>query len=654
MLKGKDTDMYRAYNIAAKPAATHADLLAEIKALRALTDDLETRVAQSALISQIPIGGREVPNSPSAHKATDISNASLSDPKQLSDVVAHLQRLSRSATQASACSEYVVFRIAPIRTIPQSPRHTVQLGEPILCVWLPILAESKILVEHYIFSISHFQHILHSPSIPAIIDHVYQQIDAQEPLQPGYVILLLSLIASATHVWTPRDELPAERLLFSSFAQAHIQTPLWIKATNAVINASQNSDVSLETVQGIIILSFLVANLEGPSVRYRSLIASGLLLGRELGLHQIDNEAITKAEDTVTVEMGRRAWWYLVATDWLIAVMFNGPGEGVYQAHPLHMCVNKPRNINDNDIRDGSVPESQPLNQPTDMSYFLQRIHLAEISRSIVDHNIIIAASSQRLEYYSHVMTMDSELEQMRRSMPHFFELEEYAHDPENATSNIFLQAYMLNSLMHSQRCKLHLPYLTTGAKYNAKYTSSRDACLRSAKYIIYAETRLLESGHPSVQIRLRIAAILYGVFIASIVLLMDVCLYRPEAVDHEVQHGDLASALGIIDDMKSYSMAAAKLHESLMQIVAKYRSCGQQAQAAGLQSGTITHALAPRSNLDRSAGNTVVDNDDDYSLTTQPPRADDEQAHEFENSLYLDQSQWDDLFTGLAGSPFF
>jgi hypothetical protein len=140
---------------------------------------------------------------------------------------------------------------------------------------------------------------------------------------------------------------------------------------------------------------------------------------------------------------------------------------------------------------------------------------------------------------------------------------------------------------MHSQRCKLHLAYLTSGPNDNPTYTSSRAACLKSARDVIRAETQLLASNHAFVQIRLRVAAILYGVFIASIVLLMDACLHRPEAVQDEVQHGDLGAALRIIGDMTTHSMAAATLHESLMQIVARYRAQRQEGHDGVLARGT-------------------------------------------------------------------
>ncbi|KNG85305.1 hypothetical protein ANOM_006451 [Aspergillus nomiae NRRL 13137] len=105
-----------------------------------------------------------------------------------------------------------------------------------------------------------------------------------------------------------------------------------------------------------------------------------LLLSRELDLHRIDHESNAVSVHTIEAEMGRRVWWYLVATDWLLAARYGGPGEGVYQANPRQTIVKKPRNINDLDLLDVGLHLDLPVSQPTEMSYFLQRLRLAEIS----------------------------------------------------------------------------------------------------------------------------------------------------------------------------------------------------------------------------------------------------------------------------------
>ncbi|KAJ4347482.1 hypothetical protein N0V95_005403 [Ascochyta clinopodiicola] len=238
------------------------------------------------------------------------------------------------------------------------------------------------------------------------------------------------------------------------------------------------------------------------------------------------------------------------------------------------MTVNRPLNINDIDIGPGGISAESPASEPTDMSYFLERLRLAEISRSIVDHSLMSATSLGRHSHYTQVMAMDFELDQLIRNMPPFFQLSNYEHvsDPSRA-SRIFIQAYMLNSLMHTQRCKLHIAYLTSETKDNPAYQTSRDICLRSAQQITRAESQLLRSRHPFVRVRLRLAAILYSIFMASIILLMDVCVHRPASLQRELSNGNVAEALNILKDARSHSLAAAKLFESLMQIVARHRS---------------------------------------------------------------------------------
>lgn len=336
-----------------------------------------------------------------------------------------------------------------------------------------------------------------------------------------------------------------------------------------------------------------------------------------------------------------------------MASRYGGSGEGVYQAHPLHMSVNKPRNINDIDLtRQPDLP-GRPLDEPTDMSYFLQRIRLAEIARSIVDHNLMAVTSSERPAYYAHVMAMDFEIDQFIQTLPDFFRSANYINSRQaEGSAGIIVQAHMLNSLIHTQRCKLHLAYLTTGSRDNPAYAASRDACLKSARQIIRGELQVLQTKHAFKKVRLRLAACLYGIFIASIVLLMDVCLHRPQSVLAEIAHGDLAEALRMVKDVRGHSLAAESLHESLMQIVAKYRP--QQDRSSRVAASTINQAeghpfeVLSNSNSD---GNENLSLSNDSGLFSEEFGQQDSGPDE---PMYIDQVQWDDLFTGLASSSFF
>lgn len=302
------------------PTATQTDLLAEVQALRKLTHDLEQRVVQSTATQQQPDHNHSIA-SPGTSDSLSGRPTPVSSHGQTTDIVSHLQLVSMSQISQSLIGvDDVVFRIEHIRSIPQAPAFIAHLDKPTTCIWLPHRSESQALLNHYLEAMSSIQHVLHRPSLSAIVDDAYRQIEGLQPLKPGCIILLLSIIAGATHVWVPCDSTDSESSPFLSCAQAHAQTTMWIKATHSLLNAVQNAAlVDLETVQGVLILGCVVANLEGVSLRYRTLLSTGFVFARELRLHRIEQD--TKASGAITLkeEIGRRVWWYLVATDWYVS-----------------------------------------------------------------------------------------------------------------------------------------------------------------------------------------------------------------------------------------------------------------------------------------------------------------------------------------------
>ncbi|KAM7211594.1 hypothetical protein V8F06_013011 [Rhypophila decipiens] len=564
-------------NVPPADAPPQGSLLAEIQALRRLAQDLENRVAQTSTPSNshevhppcelTPTSARFDIGSTRAHLSSDIG--------EVGEVVAQLERVSMGqVSHAPAFVDALVFKTERIQVIPRIPVYSNQSPKPARCIVLPLQEEANVLVDKFINCVSYIYRVVHHPSLPAIVDDVYRQINGHEPIRPGHLVLLLSIIATATHVWGSGDgQTGSASLLFSSAAQANSQTPLWIKLTHDVLNAKQNCPTtSLETVQGVIILSFLLSNIEGVSLRYRALINTGLLLGREMGLHRIDHPSNLINAHTLEAEMGRRAWWYLVATDWLMAARVGGPGEGVYFSNPDHMMVKKPRNVNDLNLAITSYHQDPPLSQPTEMSYSIQRVRLAEISRRVVDHNAMIAYGPGRSQQDAHILAMDAEIDRMLRDIPAFFHLENYDHDLDEESTKTFIEAYLLNSLIHTVRCKLHLGYLSSGPDVNSQsHAFSRDACLGSARRLLRAEIQLMRTRHPFVETRLHLAGNLYGIFVASIVLLMDA--YVTGSPLDETRRSEVNEALRIVENAKGHSLAATNLHESLTDVLAKHRA---------------------------------------------------------------------------------
>jgi hypothetical protein len=237
------------------------------------------------------------------------------------------------------------------------------------------------------------------------------------------------------------------------------------------------------------------------------------------------------------------------------------------------MVVKKPLNINDEDLIDGMSRIEQPLSQPTAMSYSLQRIRLSEISRSIVDRSPLIMAHAGGPSY-DVVMDIDTELQLLINDIPPFFSMsianltETYRLDPSRA-SNIVHQGYMFCSLLYAQRCKLHFPYFSRGCVDSA-YASSREICLRSARLIIQTESQLENSGLCTAT-RYNFIGLLLGVFMASIVLLMDLC-HNKSSPQQEKQRGEIADAFRILEEARHKSKTATKFLDSLMHVLHKHK----------------------------------------------------------------------------------
>ncbi|KAJ9156579.1 hypothetical protein NKR23_g979 [Pleurostoma richardsiae] len=294
-------------------------------------------------------------------------------------------------------------------------------------------------------------------------------------------------------------------------------------------------------------------------------------MGRELGLHRIDHPHGPPTFDPIQAEVGRRTWWHLAATDWFLAARYSGPNEGVYQTDPRRMTVKRPCNADDDDLSRGDY-SGKPSDQATVMSYFLQRLRLAEISRDLVDRNLLSASIPGMLSYDA-LLEADNELEAFSNGIPSFFRLRRDDASTLDVLGggtarSMIMQRYFINSLFQTQRCRLHLPYLARAAT-DPTHTFSRTACVRAARLIIQAELYLEREKIPFAETRLKLTGALYGVFIASIALLVDLCL-SGAASQQEIRRGEVGEAIRILEDAARQSDVAAALLQSMIEILRK------------------------------------------------------------------------------------
>ncbi|KAJ6028105.1 hypothetical protein N7540_003681 [Penicillium herquei] len=448
------------------------------------------------------------------------------------------------------------------------------------CIWLPFHDEAKEIVDKYLTDITYIHHVVHIPSVKSILDDLYRGLSADDSgsIKLGHVALLLAILASTTFFWT---ELDMQSPLFSSVTEANEQATLWLKVALDVLEYSRRKALdSLEDVQAMIVVGFMITNLVGIASQAWYVFSNAIAVARRLNLHRIDHPRRGTIDgshpDSIQAEIGRRVWWYLVATDWQFS-QYAGPQKGTYSINPQHMMTKKPLNANDEDLNvDGATHVNKPMDQPTSMSYYLLRIRLAEFCREVTDR-IPFAESCYEISNYQHIRDVDAQICKIVNEMPSFFSLNKSS---ETAASNnlqsppgIVIQRYVINSLIHAQRCRLHLPYLSQAA-IEPDYEFSRDACLEAARMVIRTERLLATERLPFVLARLRFSGVIHCVCMAIIVLLMDVCLnksIRPE--DDRQRRAEIYNAFSILEEAKGQSPFAEKILDSFYAVLWRHKA---------------------------------------------------------------------------------
>ncbi|KAK2612841.1 hypothetical protein QQS21_001121 [Conoideocrella luteorostrata] len=596
----------------------------------------------------------------------------------LSAVPSRLQRLTADALWLerscsgqklldSVVADPITFRTCPIRLItkpsgfifePDAFPGSFGVTQAVRCIWLPRREEAQVLMQKYLSDVSHFHHIIHAPSMGALLDAAYNGLQQGDSPELGAILLLLAICTCTTYAWTTFDD---HRCLFASSVEANAQATSWLKASLDVADyAHRVAHLSVECVQGMIILFYVLCSLEGVSTRARSLVAKSIAMGRELALHRIDYSSNASSNedsgtDAIKTEVSRRVWWYLTASDWMLA-QFSVPQEGTYTIHQNHMAVRKPRNIDDEEIIDGRELIDHPPEHPTCVSYFLQRIRLAEVCHGLLDRSPFILLSPETLDYRQ-VMEVDAKFKQFISEMPSFFSLDDTGlnslsmNDPRR-TPNITVQRYTLNLLLHRQLCKLHLPYLARGT-VETPFVYSRDMCLKSARIIISVEHQLRKENLAYVSLRQRMNLVLRSVFIATIVLVLDACLGGDG--DDAASGGDVADAWTILEEARHQSPVASKLLELSVQVLKKHRGNHPALDAvkSHVSGRTVAKGGSPPMTPDSGHREDVV-----HSMLPKQANPESETAYleqqwqALQGRMDLDAIDWDRLFWGLD-APF-
>ena len=314
--------------------------------------------------------------------------------------------------------------------------------------------------------------------------------------------------------------------------------------------------------------------------------------------------------------------------------------------------VNRPRNVDDKDLRH-DPPFDYPISVPTTMSYYLQRINLAELCRCIADTLPMANVDLSPVDY-KEIIALDNRFEAFLENLPVFLKIDELSRvrseDIMQQYPQLRTQRYALGMIALTRRCKLHQPFLVR-ASLKTHYVYSREVSLQSARSVIRMK-RLVEMEHGSIfAANVKLTGVCHHIFMATIVLVTDLCFHKGHG-DDEGRKAEVIEALKILEEAKSESRMATQFLESLENILRKHkvrllsRPCIEnhsrgKVDMADAQANTQPQ-IDPRPNFMEETFNTLED----------PPSYPSDIDSVWKDYVQLgpnfDMPEWDSLFSDL------
>jgi hypothetical protein len=247
------------------------------------------------------------------------------------------------------------------------------------------------------------------------------------------------------------------------------------------------------------------------------------------------------------------------------------------------MNVKLSRNINDIDLYSEDDTLSYPPDVFTDMSFFQQRMRMAEICRAIIDARCPGFPDFDVTDL-DKVYALDRLCEQAIAELPPFLQMDGLT--PPDAPRHLALQRVHIHMGIHTRRARLHRPFLFHQAE-NPHCQPSRDQCMRSARIVISLCLELLEgslsinqsqsSGGP---LAYRLGVVISALFTACTIVALVIGQSSvvdggrmPTAETNDEARRDLEHACRALETAGKRSLFAAELVQNLSDVLAKYRS---------------------------------------------------------------------------------
>ncbi|KAJ9313963.1 transcriptional regulator family: Fungal Specific TF [Paecilomyces variotii] len=398
------------------------------------------------------------------------------------------------------------------------------LGIANLVALLPPKTEVVGLLRYYVDYINYLYHIIVPDRTELQVNRIYECIDNGSPVNMSHMALLFSILAVALYFQLQNSSEPPDHV------EKRCQEFSFLVGAS-LIQANYVAYPDIEGLQATIIIAHHFSNIDiDPSVRGFFVLEAMIGQARSLSLHCTDlprfkEERRHNRPDWVVVEIKRRLWWHLTAYDWFLSFL-SGPQERTYIIHPRHMNVQHPSNLDDDEIGSEESVDEKPSSVPTIMSYTLARLELAVVCREFADATV--DDHFQGLEIsYDKILQLDRKIHEAYQRLPEFFLFDltnrQRFNNLYKQRPTIAWQRCLIQQGYYSRLCRLHRQYFIRGAR-DPLLSYSHVLCLESARKVIQIK-RIMDEEEPSFKPNSSVVwSIVHHVFMAAVILLMDVC----------------------------------------------------------------------------------------------------------------------------------
>ncbi|KAJ5609070.1 hypothetical protein N7528_009637 [Penicillium herquei] len=511
---------------------------------------------------------------------------------------------------------------------------------------LPPLWQAKELFNHFAAVIQPTIGVLHIPSTRRMIEKIYEGIlDGQQP-PAADLMLTFSIFAGAVLGWTP----VLLGKLSSTSEEAQSALISYSRLALAILDHdAQILEPSTTALVAIVNLGHILMNTDCFPLRVHTLRNHCLLMARELSLHRLDTakareERRLKGCNMIDVEVQRRAWWNLVASDWLLAFA-GGPQDGAYVFQPKHMNVNMPTNTDDELITSDGIQQMFPPSMPTVISGFYARVQCADLCRQVVDALPSILLDAEEPEYAT-IMDLDTRFHDHIASLPAFFKLDQESIEQCRQICKerpyIAWQRLSVHFSLHTRLCRLHRAYHLEGIT-NPKYAYSHMVCIRSAHKVLEIR-RAMDDLVPELGLRpARFWTVMHHVFLAALILATDVS-FNPTAPDAAARKAKVLAAYSTLEQSKRESNNLMEgLQKNLQTLMSTLHT--QRLQGSMLPSEGLAADIPTGNQLGNETGQaSEVTFTQEKAATTQPSSLLVSDGHSLINDM--DEDGWEKLWS--------